>query len=63
MKKGGYFFMGKNQTINCTVHSCAFNNTDTQVCELDRIIVEPCKNCNNGNPAEESMCGSYEHVK
>jgi len=55
--------MEKNQKINCTVHSCAFNNTEHKMCELDRIIVEPCKNCNNGNPADESMCGSYEHVK
>ena len=55
--------MEKNQKINCTVNSCAFNNTEHQMCKLDRIIVEPCKNCNNGNPADESMCGSYEHVK
>ena len=55
--------MERNQKINCTVHSCAFNNTDKQVCELDGIIVEPCKNCSNGNPADESMCGSYEHVR
>ena len=55
--------MEKNQKINCTVESCAFNNTEHKMCELDRIIVEPCKNCNTGKPAEESMCGSYEHVK
>ena len=55
--------MEKNQKINCTVESCAFNNTEHKMCELDRIIVEPWKNCNNGNPADESMCGSYEHVK
>ena len=55
--------MDKNQKINCNVNSCAFNNTTRHLCELDGIIVEPCKNCNNGNPEDESMCGSYEHVK
>jgi len=33
------------------------------MCELERIVVQPCKNCNTGNPEEESMCGSYEHIK
>ncbi len=55
--------MDKNQKINCTVNSCAFNDTNRKICELDTIIVEPCKNCNNGNPADESMCGSYKQVK
>ena len=55
--------MDKHQKINCTVRSCAFNNMQNQVCELDRITVEPCKNCHNGNPADESMCGSYEQTK
>jgi len=54
--------MEKNQKINCTVHSCAFNNTEHKMCELDRIIVEPCKNCDTGIPSEESMCGSYERI-
>jgi len=51
--------MEKKQLINCTVCSCAFNNKKTQKCELEDIIVRPCKNCNNGNPEDESMCGSY----
>lgn len=51
--------MGKNQKINCTVHSCIYNNPTNKLCKLESIIVEPCKNCNTGNP-EESMCGSYE---
>ena len=55
--------MDKHQRINCTVRSCAFNNMQNQVCELDRITVEPCKNCHNGSPADESMCGSYEQTK
>lgn len=55
--------MDKNQKINCNVKSCAFNDTEKCICELDGIVVEPCKNCHNGNPADESMCGSYEHVR
>lgn len=51
--------MEKKQRINCTVHSCAYNNQKKCVCELDDIIVAPCKNCNSGNPEDESMCGSY----
>ena len=51
--------MEKKQLINCTVCSCAFNNEKTQKCELEDIIVRPCTNCNNGNPEDESMCGSY----
>ena len=54
--------MEKNQTINCTVKSCIYNNTKNDICELKNIIVEPCKNCRNGNPADESMCGSYKHM-
>ncbi len=52
--------MNHNQKINCTVHTCAFNNCDNHCCELNKITVEPCKNCHNGNPADESMCGNYE---
>ena len=51
--------MEKKQLINCTVCSCAFNNEKTQKCELEDIILRTCKNCNNGNPEDESMCGSY----
>lgn len=51
--------MEKRQVINCTVHSCEYNNQKTEKCELEDIIVRPCKNCNTGNPEEESMCGSY----
>lgn len=49
--------MDKKQTINCNVKSCAYNANN--LCELENIVVEPCKNCHNGNPADESMCGSY----
>lgn len=52
--------MEENQKINCTVVSCRFNDEQRQKCELGQIIVEPCQNCYTGDPAEESMCGSYE---
>ena len=55
--------MDNRQRINCTVKSCTYNDTERKVCELDKITVEPCSNCNNGNPEDESMCGSYEHIK
>ena len=51
--------MEKNQKINCTVGSCKYNNYQSQECNLEQIIVEPCSNCNSGIPAEESMCASY----
>lgn len=49
----------KNQKINCTVESCKYNNCDHNVCELKQIEVQACANCSNGNPEDESMCGSY----
>lgn len=55
--------MGKNQKINCTVHSCEYNNPEYKLCNLDAIIVEPCSQCNTGKALEESMCGSYKKTK
>ena len=55
--------MEKKQQINCTVNSCIYKNTANKLCELEAIMVQPCNNCNNGNPAEESMCASYKHIK
>ncbi len=52
--------MDDKQSINCTVGSCMYNNTNTKKCTLKEIIVEPCVDCNNGTPEDESMCGSYE---
>ena len=51
--------MDKKQTINCSVGSCEYNNCDNQMCELKEIVIEPCSNCKNGDPEDESMCGSY----
>lgn len=47
------------QTIGCNVTSCRFNKRGC-VCELESITVEPCCDCHSGDPADESMCGSYE---
>lgn len=52
--------MDKKQKINCTVDSCKYNDDQKQECELDQIIVEPCDDCNTGDPEDESMCGSYK---
>lgn len=48
-----------NQSIGCKVTSCAHNHTGYD-CALTKIDVMPCSNCNTGNPADESMCGSYD---
>jgi len=52
--------MGKIQKINCTVNSCAFNNKNHHICELNEIKVAPCPECNNGKAQDESMCDSYK---
>ena len=49
-----------NQTINCTVESCEYNNYNNKMCELKQIEVKACQNCQTGSPEEESMCGSYK---
>ena len=48
-----------NQNIRCRVESCAYNCEDGKFCSLQAIQVEPCQNCANGNPEDESMCASY----
>lgn len=50
------------QKINCTVHSCKFNDKDGQKCNLHQIVVEPIENCNT-KKSDESYCGSYEYKK
>lgn len=52
--------MDKKQKIHCTVESCAFNNCNKKSCELDQIMVSPCKNGTSGTPDDESMCNSYK---
>lgn len=47
------------QTIDCRVRSCAHNHEGTS-CELDSITVQPGCGCHTGEPAGESLCGSYK---
>lgn len=48
-----------NPSIRCGVSSCAYNCGEEAYCSLQAIRVEPCEGCESGNPADESMCGSY----
>ena len=58
----GWYFMDKNQKINCTVGSCKYNNMENEECTLKQIIVTPIENCQTKTP-DESMCSSYEFDK
>lgn len=51
--------MERNQLINCTVTSCAFNNSEENKCELKSIHVAPLDDVYTQTP-DESMCASYE---
>lgn len=48
-----------NQKINCTVCSCRYNNEGQNLCELQQIDVQACKDCSTGR-SDESKCGSYQ---
>ena len=47
-----------SQTSGCAVTSCRYND-EGSYCMLNRIEVEPCCDCHTGDPADESLCGSY----
>ena len=51
--------MEENQTINCTIGTCKYNNSKSNLCTLKAINV---KKMNNTKPltADESMCASYK---
>ena len=51
----------ENQTINCTVTSCKFNDKQRQLCELEHIIVTPVQGCQTSQP-DESMCSGYKNI-
>ena len=53
----------RNQKINCTVESCRYNDCEYNLCELEQIQVMACKECTDGTPKGESMCGSYSTKK
>ena len=52
--------MEKNQRINCTVQSCAYQDKNSKCCTLHAINVVPIPNNNSMQP-DESKCGSYEY--
>lgn len=46
------------QTIGCEVSSCKYYKDSA--CDLRGIVVKPCcDHVHSGNPAEETLCGSY----
>ncbi|MDO4568313.1 MAG: DUF1540 domain-containing protein [Clostridia bacterium] len=47
------------QTIGCSVTSCRYNDSGCK-CKLSSISVEPCACEHTGDPADESLCGSYK---
>ena len=56
----GWVIMEDNQTINCKVESCVYQDSDTKRCTLQSIQVIPTENCDTCE-TDESMCGSYEY--
>ncbi len=50
-----------NPSIRCRVDSCEWHCGEQEYCSLQAIQVEPCPNCVDGKPEDESMCGSYRH--
>lgn len=51
--------MEKKQKINCTVHSCKYNEGECNLCNLEQITVKPYPNSHTKRE-DESMCGSYK---
>ncbi len=47
------------QRIGCRVESCRFHDQN-HTCSLEHITVEPKPGGSTGNPADESLCGSYK---
>ena len=50
------------QEINCQVRSCKYHDKETQMCQLQSILVSPVNGKNTKN-TDESMCASYEYHK
>jgi hypothetical protein len=47
------------QAIHCNVQSCRHHGSG-DYCALSAISVAACQDGSTGNPADESMCASYE---
>ena len=54
--------MDEKQKINCTVETCKYNDTESNMCNLKQIMVSPIPNCDT-KKCDESMCSSYEYDK
>ena len=50
----------KNQCIHCCVESCRHLKQEAGLCALESIQVAPTPMAYSGDPADESMCRSYE---
>ena len=50
----------KNQCIHCSVESCRHLKESQGICSLEAIQVAPTPMAYSGDPADESMCQSYE---
>lgn len=53
--------MLENQKINCTVLSCANNDSVMQECRLKKITVTPIIGCDT-KQCDECMCSSYKNL-
>ena len=50
----------KRQCIHCSVESCKHLKEEQGLCALESIQVAPTPMAYSGDPADESMCRSYE---
>ena len=50
----------RNQCIHCGVESCRHLKQEQGICALDSIQVAPAPMAYSGDPADESMCQSYD---
>ena len=50
----------RNQCIHCSVESCKHLKEEQGLCSLESIQVAPTPMAYSGDPADESMCQSYE---
>ena len=50
----------KKQCIHCSVESCRHLREEQGICALESIQVAPTPMAYSGDPADESMCRSYE---
>lgn len=49
-----------NQTINCDVKNCKYNDDSNYLCMLDKIDVSCTCNKNSCNDKQETICNSFK---